>query len=137
MTQKLTPALLAGKSYMETIELKLNEEVFEIEIRPLTHIEKKQVEACEQASVKVNTKSAGTTGKLNTQSFEVNAGELLRDQGNAQLKAVALGTVDTEWSEETINQWWKSEWIEQVYQRIAEITGFPTKQGQKQDSFRS
>jgi hypothetical protein len=81
----------------------------------------------------VNTKSAGTTGKLNTQSFEVNAGELVRDQGIAQLKAVALGTVDSEWNEDTINQLWKSEWIEQVYQRIAEISGLNRA---KPDSFR-
>jgi hypothetical protein len=133
VTTKLTPALLAGKSYTETISLQLGDQVFEIEIRPLTHTEKRQVEACEQASVKVNTKSAGTTGKLGTQSFEVNAGELVRDQGTAQLKAVALGTVDAEWDEDTINQLWKSEWIEQVYQRIAEISGLSRA---KQDSFR-
>jgi hypothetical protein len=133
MPTKLTPAILAGKSYLETISLKVDDQIFEVEIRPLTHTEKKQVEANEQASVKVNTKSAGTTGKLNTQTFEVNAGELVRDQGTAQLKAVALGTVDNEWNEDTINQLWKSEWIEQVYQRIAEISGLNRT---KQDSFR-
>jgi hypothetical protein len=133
MTIKLTPALLAGKSYTETISLQVDDQAFEVEIRPLTHTEKKQVEACEQASVKVNTKSAGTTAKLNTQTFEVNAGELVRDQGTAQLKAVALGTIDTEWNEDTINQLWKSEWIDQVYQRIAEISGLKVR---NQYSFR-
>ncbi|MCH5586317.1 hypothetical protein MK805_15345 [Shimazuella sp. AN120528] len=133
MTTKLTPAILAGTSYVEKVPLKIEDQTFEVEIRPLTHTEKKQVEACEQASVKVNTKSAGTTGKLNTQTFEVNAGELVRDQGTAQLKAVALGTVDAEWNEETINQLWKSEWVEQVYQRIAEISGLNRT---KQNSFR-
>jgi hypothetical protein len=40
MTTKLTPALLAGKSYIETISIQVDEQVFEVEIRPLTHIEK-------------------------------------------------------------------------------------------------
>jgi hypothetical protein len=133
MAHRLTPDILAGKSYTETIEFDLNGEVFGVEIRPLTHTEKKFIQSLEQASVKVNSKNANTSAKLVTQSYEVNAGDLVRDQGKAHLKTVALATVDPAWNEDNIDQLWKSEWVEQAYERIAEISGLQVK---LPDSFR-
>jgi hypothetical protein len=68
------------------------------------------------------------------QSYEVNVGDWVRDQGKAHLQTVALATVDPTWNEENIDQLWKSEWIEQAYERIATISRLQVK---LPDSFRS
>jgi hypothetical protein len=77
---KLTPALLAGKEYKEMISLELDDQTFEIEIRPLTHMEKTEIQAIETASIKMNTKTMGKSGNMQNQSMEMSAGEVLRDQ---------------------------------------------------------
>lgn len=120
---KLSAALLAGKQHREIVELVLDGETFEVEIRPLTHIEKAEIQALESSSIKVNTKNIGTSGKMSSQALEMNTGEVLKDQARALLRTVALGTVDEEWTEENIDQLWRSEWIQQVGNRISAISG--------------
>ena len=134
---KLTPALLAGKTYTETVRLEDGDNVYEIEIRSLTHLEKSEVEAIEQASVNVQTKNTGKSGRLASQALEVNAGQLVKDQAKAKLKMIALGTTDTEWTEQTVDQFWRSEWINQVAEQIAKISGIERQQAEQQDSFRA
>ncbi|WP_044639734.1 hypothetical protein [Risungbinella massiliensis] len=120
---KLSAALLAGKQHREIVELVLDGETFEVEIRPLTHIEKAEIQALESSSIKVNTKNIGTSGKMSSQALEMNTGEVLKDQARALLRTVALGTIDEEWTEENIDQLWRSEWIQQVGNRISAISG--------------
>lgn len=116
---KLTPAMLAGKVYTETVQLKDGENVYEIEIRPLTHLEKAQVQAIETASVKINNKS----GRVTSQAMEMDAGKVILDQAKAKLKMIELATVDEAWTEQTINELFKPEWLEQLAERIAQISG--------------
>lgn len=116
---KLTPAMLAGKAYTETVQLKEGDQIYEIEIRPLTHLEKAQVQAIETASVKINNKS----GKITTQAMEMDAGKVILDQAKAKLRMIELATVDEAWTEQTINELFKPEWLEQLAERIAQISG--------------
>ncbi|SHF32784.1 hypothetical protein SAMN05444392_11558 [Seinonella peptonophila] len=76
MQVKLTPAMLAGKDYTETVQIQVGDQTYEIEIRPLTHLEKAQVQAIETASIKVNNKSS----KITSQAMEMEAGKVILDQ---------------------------------------------------------
>lgn len=111
--------MLAGKVYTETVQLKDGENAYEIEIRPLTHLEKAQVQAIETASVKINNKS----GRVTSQAMEMDAGKVILDQAKAKLKMIELATVDEAWTEQTINELFKPEWLEQLAERIAQISG--------------
>ncbi|SFX82889.1 hypothetical protein SAMN04487866_1333 [Thermoactinomyces sp. DSM 45891] len=131
---KLTTALLAGKKYREFYEIRVDEEIYQIEIRPLTHIEKAEVQAVETASIKMNSKNVGTSGRMSSQEMEMNTADVIRDSAKAELKAVALGTVDPEWTEDMIDQLWKAEWIEGAYNRILEISGVANKKKQQESA---
>lgn len=127
---KLTPAMLAGKAYTETVRLKDGDNIYEIEIRPMTHLEKAQVQAIETASVKINNKS----GRVTSQAMEMDAGKVILDQAKAKLKMIELATVDETWNEQTINELFKPEWLEHLVERIAQISGM--EQPENLNSFR-
>lgn len=133
MAQRLTPAVLAGKQYRETVDLELDGQIFEVEIRPLTHLEKAEIQAIEAKAIKVHNKQVGRNINLQAQEYEINAGQIVLDSAKAKLKLVELGTTDPEWTEKTINELWKPEWIEQVANRIAEISGLTN----PQDAYKS
>jgi hypothetical protein len=142
MSQKLTLALLQGKEYRETVDLELDGQTFQVEIRPLTHIEKSEIQAIESRSIKMQTKKIGKAA-IDSQEMEMNTGDVIRDSAQAEIKLIALGTVDPEWNEQTIDQHWRAEWIEQVSEKIREISGIESKRqriekvtGESVESFR-
>lgn len=127
---KLTAALLQGKQYRETVKVEHDGQEYEIEIRPLTHTEKAEINAIELKGVNLDAQDI----RRGTQSVKIDASELSKNRAKADLKMIELATVDDEWTAETVDQTWKTEWIEKVSNRIAEISGL--ERGNQQNSFR-
>jgi hypothetical protein len=116
---KLTAALLQGKQYRETVKVEHDGQEYEIEIRPLTHREKSVINAIELQGVNLDVNDL----RRGTQAATIDASQLSKNRAQADLKMIELGTVDEDWTVETIDQTWEPEWIEKVAQRIAEISG--------------
>lgn len=127
---KLTSALLQGKQYREIVKVEHEGQEYEVEIRPLTHTEKAEVQAIELQGVSLDAQDM----RRGSQTVTVNASDLSKNKAQADLKIIELATVDTEWTAETVDQTWKTEWIEKVSNRIAEISGL--ERGNQQNSFR-
>lgn len=127
---KLTSALLQGKQYREIVKVEHEGQEYEVEIRPLTHTEKAEVQAIELRGVSLDAQDM----RRGSQTVTVNASDLSKNKAQADLKIIELATVDTEWTAETVDQTWKTEWIEKVSNRIAEISGL--ERGNQQNSFR-
>jgi len=127
---KLTAALLRGKQYRETVKVEHDGQEYEIEIRPLTHTEKAEINAIELKGVNLDAQDI----RRGTQAVKIDASELSMNRAKADLKMIELATLDAEWTAETIDQNWKTEWIEKVSNRIAEISGL--ERGNQQNSFR-
>ena len=127
---KLTAALLQGKQYRETVKVEHDGQEYEIEIRPLTHTEKAEINAIELKGVNLDAQDI----RRGTQAVKIDASELSKNRAKADLKMIELATLDAEWTAETIDQTWKTEWIEKVSNRIAEISGL--ERGNQQNSFR-
>ena len=127
---KLTAALLRGKQYRETVKVEHDGQEYEIEIRPLTHTEKAEINAIELKGVNLDAQDI----RRGTQAVKIDASELSKNRAKADLKMIELATLDAEWTAETIDQNWKTEWIEKVSNRIAEISGL--ERGNQQNSFR-
>ena len=127
---KLTAALLQGKQYRETVKVEHDGQEYEIEIRPLTHTEKAEINAIELKGVNLDAQDI----RRGTQAVKIDASELSKNRAKADLKMIELATVDDEWTAEKIDQVWKPEWIEKVSNRIAEISGL--ERGNQQNSFR-
>lgn len=127
---KLTVALLRGKQYREIVKVEHEGQEYEVEIRPLTHTEKAEVQAIELQGVSLDAQDM----RRGSQTVTVNASDLSKNKAQADLKIIELATVDTEWTAETVDQTWKTEWIEKVSNRIAEISGL--ERGNQQNSFR-
>ena len=127
---KLTAALLQGKQYREIVKVEHEGKEYEVEIRPLTHTEKAEVQAIELQGVSLDAQDM----RRGSQTVTVNASDLSKNKAQADLKIIELATVDTEWTAETVDQTWKPEWIEKVSNRIAEISGF--ERGNQPNSFR-
>lgn len=127
---KLTAALLQGKQYREIVKVEHEGQEYEIEIRPLTHTEKAEINAIELKGVNLDAQDI----RRGTQSVKIDASELSKNRAEADLKIIELATVDDEWTAETVDRTWKTEWIEKVSNRIAEISGL--ERGNQQNSFR-
>lgn len=127
---KLTAALLQGKQYRETVKVEHDGQEYEIEIRPLTHTEKAEINAIELKGVNLDAQDI----RRGTQAVKIDASELTKNRAKADLKMIELATLDAEWTAETIDQNWKTEWIEKVSNRIAEISGL--ERGNQQNTFR-
>lgn len=127
---KLTAALLQGKQYRETVKVEHDGQEYEIEIRPLTHTEKAEINAIELKGVKLDAQDI----RRGTQAVKIDASELSKNRAKADLKMIELATLDAEWTAETIDQNWKTEWIEKVSNRIAEISGL--ERDNQQNTFR-
>lgn len=127
---KLTAALLQGKQYREIVKVEHEGQEYEIEIRPLTHTEKAEVQSIELQGVSLDAQDM----RRGEQAVKIDASELSKNRAQADLKIIELATVDDEWTAETVDQTWKPEWIEKVSNRIAEISGL--ERGNQQNSFR-
>src|SRR5690606_10829102 len=127
---KLTAALLRGKEYREIVKVEHEGQEYEVEIRPLTLIEKAEVQAIELQGVSLDAQDI----RRGTQAITIDASKLSKNRAKADLKMIELATVDDEWTAETIDQIWKTEWIEKVSNRIAEISGL--ERGNQPNSFR-
>jgi hypothetical protein len=137
---KLTMALAEGIKQIEVVTVEHDGQTYEIEIRPLRHTEAKQIQGILSRGVKVNQKKIG---KNESQAVEVDTVALTEAQYDAWLKASALGTLDEEWTIQSIDGTWKPKWIEQVGEKVMEISGIDSPQKRKElsedkniDSFR-
>ena len=105
---KLTAALLQGKQYREIVKVEHEGQEYEVEIRPLTHTEKAEINAIELKGVNLDAQDI----RRGTQSVKIDASELSKNRAEADLKIIELATVDDEWTAETVDRTWKTEWIE-------------------------
>jgi hypothetical protein len=128
---KLTMALAEGIKQIEVVTVEHDGQTYEIEIRPLRHTEAKQIQGILSRGVKVNQKKIG---KNESQAVEVDTVALAEAQYDAWLKAAALGTVDTEWTTQTIDESWKPKWIELVGEQVMELSGIESPQKRKEAS---
>lgn len=131
--ERLTPSLLtSGIKYREQVELVFPENsetpgkrVF-VEIRPLRHGERALVQAIQARGFKVVNEGVGNVAPDKRHSAVTVDYELqVQAQSDALLKAAALGTVDTQWNENSL-QAWPGEWVEKVGQRVLAISSVGT-----------
>jgi hypothetical protein len=128
---KLTLALAQGIKQIEVVTVEHEGTSYEIEIRPLRHTEAKQIQGILSRGVKVNQKQIG---KNASQAVEVDTVALAEAQYDAWLKSAALGTVDAEWTTQTIDESWKPKWIEEVGEKVMEISGIDSPSKRKEAS---
>lgn len=127
---KLTLALAKGIKHIETVTVEHDGDTYDIEIRPLRHSETKQVQGMLSRGVKVNQKKIG---KNESQAIEVDTSMIVESQYDAWLKASALGTVDVEWTTDSIDASWKPEWIEKVGEKVMELSGIESPSKRKKE----
>ena len=137
---KLTLALAKGIKHIETVTVEHDGESYEIDVRPLRHSESKEVQSILSRGVKVNQKMIG---KSQSKEVLVDTATLTEAQYDAWMKAAALGTIDSEWTTDSIDKTWNPKWIELVGEKIMELSGIESmkKQAEKAeaediDSFR-
>lgn len=128
---KLTLSLAQGIKQIEEVTVEHEGETYEIEVRPLRHSEAKQVQSILSRGVKVNQKKVG---KSESQAMEVDTVVLVEAQYDAWLKASALGTIDPEWTAQTIDQTWQPKWIEEVGEKVMEISGIESPEKRKKSA---
>lgn len=117
--KSLKPGMLSGILYREKIELEMNDETFELEVRPLRHSEAAQINGLLSKGVKID----GLAAKEDMSNVHVDTDKMIEAQADAQLKAAAFGTVDSCWNELTINAEWPIEWIQKVGNRVMAMSG--------------
>lgn len=112
---KLKPEMLQGNKYTEEVVVKLpSGEEAEIEIRGLKHLEASKIQGILSRAVKVD-------GKGNAK--DIDTAVLTQSRYEALLKSCAMGTVDEDWTEQSINDYWTTEMIEKVGDRVMMISG--------------
>ncbi|MED3647772.1 hypothetical protein P4475_13365 [Halalkalibacterium halodurans] len=121
MGKKLTAGVLQGAKYTETMSIEWQGEVYDVEIRALTNAEATQVEELQQEGVIVKT-SPGIKGKMN-RTINVDPKANFRGRKQADLKAVALGTVDSSLTEEVIEKEFPPKFVNEIAERIRKISG--------------
>lgn len=127
--KRLTPGALSGIKHREVVSLVLTDrmggsgEEFSIEVRPLRHRERAQVQGIlSEGFVVENEGDADAQVEHRKSTVKVIYERYVRAQYEAQLKAAAMGSVDPNWNEATIDAQWPAEWVEQVGQRVMDIS---------------
>ena len=121
LSKKLTAGVLQGASYKETMQVEWQGDTFEIEIRALTNREATEIEALMQEGVTIKGKP-GIKGRMErVMDFDTRKNTFGRNQ--ADVKAVALGTVDESITEEVVENEFPHKLVKEIAQRIKEITG--------------
>lgn len=121
MAKKLTAGVLQGKQYTETIEVELGQETFEVEITPLNNKEATEIEALSQEGVSVKGKP-GRGGKMErVMDFDTRKNTFGRNQ--ADVKAVALGTVDESITEEVVENEFPHKLVKEIAMHVKRISG--------------
>ena len=120
MAKKLTAEVLQGISYNKTIEVEINQETFEVDVRPLTSAESYQIEALLQQGLNIKMKPSAK-GKM-SREVDINTDKQVKGKHQADVKAVALGTVDDSLDEDTVKKL-PSQAVKQIAQEILQISG--------------
>ena len=121
MAKKLTAGVLQGNQYTEVMELSWQEEAFEVEIKPLTNKEASEIEALLQEGVTVKGKP-GIKGKMErVMDFDTRKNTQGRYQ--ADIKAVAFGTVDESITEEVVDSQFPPKLVKEIAAQVKKITG--------------
>lgn len=122
MSEQLKPGMLTGTAYHEEVEVNANGQVYKILIHPLSYTESEEIEALLSKGITVK----GDGRSKDKQEVSVDTSMLVRYKKKALLKAAALGTVEKGWTEKTIVDEWKNEWISLVGQQVMNISGIHT-----------
>lgn len=132
--EKLKLSLAKGLQHFETVDLTVGDKVYQIEIRPLRHTEVAEIQALLSGGLK--TKGEFNENQTATREFDVDFATYTKNRYLAGLKAAALGTVDPDWTEETIDKYWKTEWIDTVAERVLAISNVARPDQAKTEIFR-
>lgn len=129
---KLTLALVKGKDHTETVTVESDGEKFEIDIRPLKHSEQAVVQSLLVKGMKQKSKTIGKK-QVASEELELDFAAHIGNRYEARLEAAAIGTIDAEWTKETINEYWLPQWIDDVSTRVFEISGIDLPDNKKKD----
>lgn len=122
MGKRLTAGVLQGASYTEVMrDLEFNGEYYDVEIRALTNSEATEVEELTQEGIFVKA-SNGINGRMNrSMNFDTKAN--FRGRKKADIKAVALGTLDPSITEEVVEKEFPPKFVKEIANRIKQISG--------------
>lgn len=121
MAKKLTAGVLQGSHYTEVMEVTWQGEQFEVEIKPLTNKEASEVEALMQEGVTIKGKP-GIKGRMERiMDFDTRKNTFGRNQ--ADVKAVALGTVDESITEDVVENEFPHKLVKEIAAQVKRISG--------------
>ena len=125
MAKKLTADLLQGTSFKTTVKVDFLGETYEVDIQPLNNEQAGEVERLMQDGVDVKMKP-GMKGKMQ-QHMDIDTKKQLTGKQNADVKAVAFGTVDKGINEEFVSKQFPAKLIRDIAKEVRLISGIGNK----------
>lgn len=119
--KKLTAGVLQGTSYTKSITVEWMGEEYEVDIKPLSNKQASIIEALMQKGVIVKGKP-GIKGRME-RVIDFDTTENTKGRYEADVKTVALGTVDESITEEVVENQFPPKIVKEIAKEIRKITG--------------